>query len=186
MEGLDSAPFDQHGDGEGVMKLSLFSDSTQHPWRNYSNLGLLHRQMAQPDLAIFWFEKALEMEPSSQVVRVALAQTLESMGRPADAIYHLKYVAELQGRDVQSWLVDSLKRLMPPERDESEAESLPSSQPVVSSRTQKSKPSSSSSQRKPVPTRRLTMVDKIATGTPCCTHLRLFFAPTLMQPTKSV
>jgi hypothetical protein len=160
------APFDQHGDGEGGMHLSLFSDSTQHPWRNYSNLGLLHRQMAQHDLAVFWFEKALEMEPNSQVVRVALAQTLEVMGRSADAIYHLKHVAELQGRDVQSWLLDSLKRLSPPEHgEESEAESIPVSQPISPSKTQNSKPSSSSSQRKPLAPRRMTMVDKIATGT---------------------
>ena len=175
--------FDQHGDGEGGMTLSLFSDSTQHPWRNYSNLGLLHRQMAQPDLAVFWFEKALEMEPNSQVVRVALAQTLEVMGRPADAIYHLKHVAELQGRDVQSWVLDSLKRLLPPEREESEAEPQSASQPISPSKMQASKPSSSSSSRKPLASRRMTMVDKIAVGAFVECFCAAFFVltPTLLQ-----
>jgi tetratricopeptide (TPR) repeat protein len=163
--------FDQHGDGEDRMSLSLFSDSTQHPWRNYSNLGLLHQQMGQSDLAIFWFEKALESEPNSQVVRVALAQTLEAAGRAQDALYHLKHVAAAQGRDVQRWLLDALKRLNPPDvDDEPEEESRPKSR---DSRPSRSRPSAeahsqpsqrSSSARKDMSHRRMTMVDKITVG----------------------
>lgn len=163
------ASFDQHGDGEDRMTLSLFTDSTQHPWRNHSNLGLLHRQMGQLDLAVFWFEKALESEPNSQVVRVALAQTLENMGRTGDAVYHLKHVVAAQGRDVQRWLLDSLKRLLPPDRNEEpEPETLPKSR-SVSSTSQSSAPKTQHSQqpssvRKAASNRRLTMVDKIAAG----------------------
>jgi tetratricopeptide (TPR) repeat protein len=162
--------FDQHGDGEDRMSLSLFSDSTQHPWRNYSNLGLLHQQMGQSDLAIFWFEKALESEPNSQVVRVALAQTLEAVGRSQDALYHLKHVAAAQGRDVQRWLLDALKRVMPPDvDDEPEEESIPKShesrprsRAAPAALSQPSQPSPSA--RKDMSHRRMTMVDKITVG----------------------
>jgi hypothetical protein len=166
---MGDASFDQHGDGEDRMTLSLFTDSTQHPWRNHSNLGLLHRQMGQFELAVFWFEKALESEPNSQVVRVALAQTLENMGRSGDAVYHLKHVAAAQGRDVQRWILDSLKRLLPPDRHEEPEPETSKSRSASSavrsssaSKTQLSQPSSRV--RKEVSMRRMTMVDKIATG----------------------
>ena len=175
---MGDASFDQHGDGEDRMTLSLFSDSTQHPWRNFSNLGLLHRQMGQPELAVFWFEKALESEPNSHVVRVALAQTLEAMGRTGDAAYHLKHVAAAQGRDVQRWLLDSLKRLIPADHEEyPEEETLPKSRSSSSaissssaSKVQLSKPASIT--RTGNAMRRMTMVDKIAAGA-CFAHFGL-------------
>ena len=170
--------FDQHGDGEDRMSLSLFSDSTQHPWRNYSNLGLLHQQMGQSDLAIFWFEKALESEPNSQVVRVALAQTLEAVGRSQDALYHLKHVAAAQGRDVQRWLLDAMKRVMPPDvSEEPEEESKPTSRESrprsqLAPQAPLSQPTSSA--RKDMSHRRLTMVDKLTVGIMCLNATRHF------------
>ena len=126
--------------------------------------------MGQFDLAVFWFEKALESEPNSQVVRVALAQTLEAMGCKLDAAHHLKQVAAAQGRDVQRWLLDSLKRLLPPDAHEATEEEtfpksrLPSSTTSVSSSSKPPPSKPVSSVRKADTARRMTMVDKIAAG----------------------
>ena len=164
--------FDRHGDGDERMELTLFSDSTQHPWRNYSNLGLLHRQMEQFDLAVFWMEKALELEPNSQVVRAALAQTFESMGRVPDALYHLKHIASAQGRDVQRWVLNELRRLSPLEDEpQTEEEKQPVSKPM-SATSQSSAKSVPAPDVSPVkssssPRRRMTMVDKLAAGAAC-------------------
>ena len=168
--------FDRHGDGDERMELTLFSDSTQHPWRNYSNLGLLHRQMEQFDLAVFWMEKALELEPNSQVVRAALAQTFESMGRVPDALYHLKHIASAQGRDVQRWVLNELRRLSPLEDEpQTEEEKQPVSKPVSKPRSATSQSSAKSVPAPDVspvkssssPRRRMTMVDKLAAGAAC-------------------
>jgi hypothetical protein len=108
-------------------------------------------------------------------VQVALAQTLEAIGKTQDAVFHMKYVAETQGRDVQRWVLNTLKRLAPVDEQEQPAElDDPPSRPMSSSQPsqQRSKPASSS--RKQMVQRRMTMVDKIASGLsePCCWLLR--------------
>ena len=190
MSRIQDRSFDMHGDVEDRMELSLFSDSTQHPWRNYSNLGLLHRQMGQLDLAVFWLEKALELEPNSQVVRAALSQTFESMGRMTDALYHLKHIAAAQGRDVQRWVVNELHRLSAPDAEEEEEVEETQTRSQPRSATSQSVQSASLASPPPVSPdkkktqRRMTMVDKLAAGEhrACCSRAQ---ALTPTQMTKS-